>query len=445
MKRHRGQRPPSGLFRATIENLSHDCRGIARIEGKAVFIQGALPGEEVSFQYTTVKRDFSEGQLVSVITPSGQRVDSQCAHYATCGGCSLQHLANHHQITAKQDTLLDIFQRIGHLTPEKILPPLKADAWNYRNKARLSVRYVGKKNAIMLGFRERNNPKFITNIERCPVLHAKVDKDIIKLRQLVSSLDDRYSISQIEVAAGDSEVALIFRNLHPLSPADEDKIRQFAKAYGYRIYLQPGGEDSVYAFYPQTKDDFLSYDLPNYDLQLKFHPSDFIQINAPLNRLMVDRAIELMEIQPEDDILDLFCGLGNFSLPLATKCAKVKGIEGSQAMVERALMNARANQLDNVEFYAANLDDPQQVQNILKQKFNKILIDPPRSGAFEIVKAIGKMSPQRIVYVSCNPVTLARDADVLVHQHGYRLRAAGIMDMFPNTAHVESIALFIKG
>lgn len=445
MRRRRSQRPPKESVIAQIDHFSHDCRGIARIDGKTVFIQGALPGEEVEFQYTRVKKDFSEGKVLRVIKPSPSRVEPQCPHFELCGGCSLQFLAQNDQIQMKEDILMDLFARVGHLEPENSLPPLQADAWNYRNKARLSVRFVEKKNATLVGFRERDNPRFITDIGQCPVLNAKVDADIGHLRALLDSLDDKQSIAQIEVAAGDEEVALIFRHLNPLSPDDQEKLRDFSERHAYLIYLQPGGEDSVHLFHPQRESEFLSYALPDHQLQLYFHPCDFTQVNAPLNRLMINKAIELMDLQPQDEILDLFCGLGNFSLPMAKKCAKVIGIEGSQAMVERAFMNARKNQIDQVEFFAANLDDPQQIQTTIKGHFNKLLIDPPRSGALEIVKAMGKWMPERIVYVSCNPVTLARDADILVHQHGYHLNAAGVMDMFPNTTHVESIALFTKG
>lgn len=357
----------------------------------------------------------------------------------------MQHLSEAEQIHFKQDQLLDLLTRFGHTTPGELLPPLLSNHWNYRNKARLSVRFVEKKQLAMVGFRERNNPRYITEITECPVLNQKVDTDIIALRHLIDSLEDKQCIAQIEVAAGDNDIALIFRNLNELNDADTQKIKKFGADYHYKIYLQPSGPDSVHCIYPPKSGEFLTYSLPEYGIEFQFHPTDFTQINAGLNRSMVRRALELLDLKKSDFVLDLFCGLGNFSLPIAKFCAKVVGVEGSKTMVERAAMNAERNHLSNVAFFAANLDDVNEVQRIVAQSFNKVLIDPPRSGALEIVKQIDAINPELIVYVSCNPVTLARDADVLVNQKGYLLHSAGVMDMFPHTAHVESIALFIKG
>lgn len=438
-------RPDSTPQQARIVNLSHDGKGVARIDGKATFIQGALPDELVEFQYTRVKKDFDEGRLLSVIEASPLRVEPKCDHYALCGGCSLQHMKEEEQISYKQEQLLDLLSRYGHTQPQEVLSPLTSAHWNYRNKARLSVRYVEKKQTAMVGFRERNSPRYITEIAHCPVLNKKLDKDIMALRSLVNSMEDKHSIAQIEVAAGDEEIALIFRNLSPLSINDEANIKQFAEQYKYKIFLQPGGPDTVDCFYPQDSGEYLTYQLPDYGITFQFHPTDFTQVNAALNRSMVRLAIQLMDIKSSDRVLDLFCGLGNFSLPLATLCAHVVGVEGSQTMVERAAMNAKANNLSNVDFYAANLDDAAEVKKVVNQPFNKVLIDPPRSGALELVKQIDTLNPERIVYVSCNPVTLARDTDVLVNQKGYKLLQAGVMDMFPHTIHVESIAVFEKG
>ncbi|CAM3016461.1 23S rRNA (uracil(1939)-C(5))-methyltransferase RlmD [Legionella worsleiensis] len=439
------QRPDPKIQKAQIVNLSHDGKGVARIDGKATFIQGALPDELVEFQYTRVKKDFDEGRLISVIEPSPLRVEPKCPHYQLCGGCSLQHLNEEEQILLKQNQLLDLLTRFGHTSPQVVLPPLKSAHWNYRNKARLSVRFVEKKQSALVGFRERNNPRYITEISQCPVLHTKLDADIVPLRHLIDSMEDKHCIAQIEVAAGDSEIGLIFRNLSPLHPNDELKIQQFAERYSYKIFLQPGGPDSVYCYYPPEASDYLSYQLPDYNINFQFHPTDFTQVNSELNRKMVRLAIELMALNSSDKVLDLFCGLGNFSLPMAKFCSKVIGVEGSKTMVERAYMNAQANGLANVEFYAANLDDISEVNKLTRQSVNKMLIDPPRSGALELVKQIDAINPERIVYVSCNPVTLARDTDILVNQKGYVLIKAGVMDMFPHTAHVESIALFEKG
>jgi 23S rRNA (uracil1939-C5)-methyltransferase len=430
---------------ASIESLSHDGRGIARIDGKVTFIQGALPQEDIEFKYTRVKKDFSEGQILSVIKASPLRVEPKCPHYLMCGGCSLQHMNESEQIHFKEEQLLDLITRFGHTSPETILPPLSANHWNYRNKARLSVRFVEKKQATLVGFRERNNPRYITEITQCPVLNAKVDADIIHLRHLIDAMKDKHCIAQIEVAAGDEEIALIFRNLTPLCAADELTIQEFGQLHAYKIFLQPAGPDSVYCFYPPNADPYLTYSLPDYSLTFKFHPNDFTQVNADLNRLMVSRALQLLDLKKTDTVLDLFCGLGNFSLPLAKFCANVVGIEGSNAMVERAYMNAEFNHITNAEFYAANLDDAEAVRKVANRSFNKVLIDPPRSGALELVKQIDAIDPERIVYVSCNPITLARDTDILVNQKGYKLISTGVMDMFPHTTHVESIALFKKG
>lgn len=444
MKRGKSRPDPTPQT-AQIVNLSHDGKGVARINGKATFIQGALPDETVEFQYTRVKKDFDEGRLIKVIEPSPLRVEPRCSHYRMCGGCSLQHMSEEEQIHFKQDQLLDLLARFGHTEPQSVLPPLSSAHWNYRNKARLSVRFVEKKQSALVGFRERNNPRYITEITQCPVLNAKLDGDIIPLRHLIDAMEDKHCIAQIEVAAGDVDIALIFRNLTPLTANDELKIQEFAQQYHYKIFLQPSGPDSVYCFYPKESGEYLTYSLPDYKITFEFHPTDFTQVNPDLNRAMVRLALELMDLKSSDIVLDLFCGLGNFSLPMAQSCSKVIGVEGSKTMVERAYMNAKSNHLSNLEFYAANLDDVTEVNRLVQQSFNKVLIDPPRSGALEIVKQIDILNPERIVYVSCNPVTLARDTDILVNQKGYVLIKAGVMDMFPHTAHVESIALFEKG
>jgi 23S rRNA (uracil1939-C5)-methyltransferase len=438
------QRLPATVQTADIEKLSHDGRGIARIEGKTTFIQGALAGEKVSFQYTRVKSSYSEGKVVAIEQAAASRVEPLCPHYNLCGGCSLQHLNEGAQVHEKQVFLLELLQRIGHCKPESVLKPLSSNCWHYRNKARLSVRYVEKKQAVLVGFREKSNPRYITEIKQCPVLNARVDSQLINLSTLINSLDNPKAIAQVEVAAGDEEVALILRNLEPLSLADEEKLREFSRASNFRLFLQSGGIETVRLFYPQNASEFLTYSLPDENIHFQFHPSDFTQVNAGVNRLMVARALELMALKPDDVVLDLFCGLGNFSLPFAKYCAKVIGVEGSTAMVARAEMNARANGLTNTEFICSNLEQIAALLPIFAQQFTKLLIDPPRLGALEIVKQIDKINPKRLVYVSCNPATLARDADILVNHKGYQLGAAGIMDMFPHTTHVESIALFEK-
>lgn len=436
---------PDGMPKQSrIDNLSHDGRGIARIDGKATFISGTLPGELVEFQYIRVKKDYDEGRLLTVIEPSLLRVEPECPHFNSCGGCSLQHISSKEQIYIKQEQLLDLLKRYGQTEPQSLIPVLTSYYWHYRNKARLSVRYVEKKQSALVGFRERNNPRYIADITQCPILHEKLDKDLVVLRNLIDSMEDKHCIAQIEVAAGDNEVALIFRNLNELSTEDALKIQRFADEHQYLIFLQPGGPDSVFRYYPVKDTDFLTYQLPDYQLTFQFHPTDFTQVNADLNQKMVSLALNLMELKSSDVVLDLFCGLGNFSLPMAKICSKVVGIEGSKTMVDRAYMNAKANKLLNADFCVANLNDTNEVSRVLQGTFNKVLLDPPRSGALELVNQIDAINPERIVYVSCNPITLARDTQILVHQKGYVLLKAGVMDMFPNTAHVESIALFEK-
>ncbi|PJD93429.1 MAG: 23S rRNA (uracil(1939)-C(5))-methyltransferase RlmD [Legionella sp.] len=426
----------------TIEKFSHDGRGIARILGKTTFIAGALPEETVDFEYTRRKADYDEGRVLSVTVPSQDRVEPHCPHYALCGGCSLQHLSSEAQIRNKQALLLDVLARIGHCQPLTILPPLVGDAWHYRNKARLSVRYVEKKSATLIGFREKLNPRYITDIHQCPVMHAEVDAQIDALRGLLDGVEDKRCIAQIEVAAGDTEVALILRNLSALTPNDEALLKAFAQKTGFRLYLQPAGPDSVYLFYPTDAQPYLQYALPEFDLVYRFYPTDFTQVNAGINQQMVSLAVRLLDLQPSDVVMDLFCGLGNFTLPIAQRCARVIGIEGSAMMIERAAMNAAANHIQHAEFACANLEE-WDMSHSLTNGVNKLLLDPPRSGALAIVKQMHVLRPELIVYVSCNPVTLARDAEVLIAQ-GYTLHSAGVMDMFPHTSHVESIAVFIK-
>ncbi|MDX1838282.1 23S rRNA (uracil(1939)-C(5))-methyltransferase RlmD [Legionella taurinensis] len=441
----RKQRPPRTVQTAEIVNFSHDGRGIARLNGKTTFIQDALPGETVLFQYTRTKNDFDEGRALEILSPAANRVSPRCQHYSACGGCSLQHLDENAQIHEKQTLLLDLLRRIGKVEPESTLAPLSAGSWHYRNKARLSVRYVEKKQGTLVGFREKSNPRYIAEIEHCPVLNARVEEQIMPLRALIDSFDSPQSIAQVEVAAGDDEVALIFRNMTPLSETDKEALRRFGDASGFKLYLQPQGPDSVSLFYsPGDSEEYLHYQLPDEQVRFRFHPTDFTQVNAGLNRLMVRKALELMDVNAGDVVLDLFCGLGNFSLPLARRSKEVIGVEGSDTMVRRAAMNADYNGISNARFYCADLDQVDALAAIIRQPIDKMLIDPPRSGALEIVRQIDKLNPIRLVYVSCNPATLARDTDILVNHHGYRLRAVGVMDMFPHTAHVESIALFEK-
>lgn len=442
--RKKYQRPSTTPVTTTIEKLSHDGRGIARIDGKITFIEGALPDETVTFTYTRCKSDFDEGRLQSVLTPSPMRVTPECPHYALCGGCSYQHVAASQQIAMKQAALLDAFMRVGHCEPLNWLSPLQHHPWHYRSKARLSVRYVEKKQTTLVGFRERHQPRYITEIQTCLVLDERVASKISRIREVLDSLDNPRDMAQIEVASGDDEVALVLRHLQPLNPSDTEKLCNLAAQEQFKLFLQPKGPDSVHLVYPPEAESLLTYRLPEFDLTYQFHPTDFTQVNPAINRSMVSLAIKLLEIEPTDVILDLFCGLGNFTLPMAKQGAYVLGIEGSDAMVERAHHNAHLNQLGQVEFSCANLEDKQGLAAIMHRGITKVLLDPPRTGALEVVQQLGKLKPKRIVYVSCNPLTLARDAEILVHQHGYQFMAAGVMDMFPHTAHVESMALFVR-
>lgn len=434
------QRLPKDPVEIGIDSLSHDGRGVGHLEGKAVFVDGALPGERVRFCYTARHRRYDEGRTVEVLKASAHRVEPRCRHFEMCGGCSLQHLEPGAQILAKQDILLDNLRRIGNVEPAKLLEPLQAEVWQYRDKARLSVRYVEKKNSVLVGFREKRS-SFVTETEQCEVLNARVGGRIRELRELIESLSVREFIPQVEVAAGDAETCLIFRILRPLTPEDETRLLDFGKLHQLTIKIQPEGPGSVHTLGGLNTN--LHYDLEPWEVRLFFEPGDFTQVNMSVNRRMLALAMSLLSVNREDVVLDLFCGLGNFSLPLARQVKQAVGVEGEQSMVTRAAENARANDIDNAEFHVADLFQDPGKAAWLTQPYTKVLLDPPRSGAYEAVQWLPKrLRPQKIVYVSCNPGTLARDADILVNRNGYRLQAAGVMDMFPHTAHMEAIALF---
>lgn len=425
---------------AHIESLSHDGRGVAHINGKALFVDGALPGEEVLFTYIAQRKRFDEGQVEKIILSSPDRTEPHCKHFGLCGGCSLQHLSPGAQILAKQQVLLDSLKHIGKLEPEKVLSPLTGPTWGYRRRARLGVKFVIKKDKLLIGFREKRS-SLLADLERCEVLHPSVGLLLPELRQLVMSLTGYDQIPQIEVAVGDEATALVFRNLATLSAADLEKLQAFGKAHSMQVYLQPAGPESVTLIWPETAT--LSYRLPEFNLELFFSPADFVQINADVNRAMISRVIELLQPQAHERALDLFCGLGNFTLPLARHAAQVIGVEGEAKLVQRAQDNAQRNGIHNAEFHATDLSQDLSGQPWAKQRFDKILLDPPRTGALEIIQQLPAFGAARIVYVSCNPATLARDAQELVQQ-GYTLISTGVLDMFPHTAHVESIALFEK-
>lgn len=453
MARHRRKPLPTEPITCKIERLSHEGRGIAHDQGKTQFVEGALPGEVVMAKFIEQRSKFDELSTVEVIEASADRVQPPCAHAGVCGGCSLQHMAPQAQIRFKQQVLAEQFQHFGGVAPETWEAPMTGPTEAYRGKARLGVRYVAKKNAVLVGFREKRS-SFLADIESCAVLDARVGQSLSNLRDLVRSLDAYQTLPQIEVAVSDeslsdNNVALVIRHMEALSVDDQVKLTAFGCARNWMILLQPGGPDSVHKIWPEEGETRLSYriDLPEAarqpNVRMSFHPLDFTQVNAQINRQMIARALDWLALTPEDRVLDLFCGLGNFTLPMATLAGSVVGVEGDVAMVQRGIENAKRNGLDNVEFYGANLQADFTQEAWAVRGFDKILIDPPRSGALEVVQCLPRFGASRIVYVSCNPATLARDAGVLV-QHGYRMLRAGVMDMFPHTAHVESIALFEK-
>lgn len=439
-RRRRRSRLPEGEFDARIDDLSHAGKGVARVDDKATFIQGALAGERIRFRYLKRKRSYDEGLTTAVLEPAAERVEPRCAHYAVCGGCSLQHMDPDKQILAKQEVLLDNLRQLGRVEPEAILPPLKnATPWGYRRKARLGVKWVAGKGRVLVGFRERGSSK-VADIAECHVLHPRVGRILPQLSELIGSFSIRDRIPQIEMAMGDERCVLIFRNLEPLSARDADALRAFAHAHAVVPYLQPGGPDTVAPLDPPGGE--LSYRLPAQGLELGFMPGDFTQVNSDINRQMVEHALDRLALSPTDRVLDLFCGVGNFTLPLARHAAQVTGVEGDAGLVQRARDNARRNGLENVDYFTANLYEELAPAAWLERRFDKALLDPPRSGARQVLALLPRMGVETLLYISCYPGTLARDAGELVHDHGYHLASAGVMDMFPHTGHVESIALF---
>lgn len=425
-------------FEAEILDLSHDGRGVARREGKAVFVAGALPGERVRVRQTGRHRSFDEAVMVEVLQASPDRVDPRCVHFGVCGGCALQHLDPSRQIEAKQRTLLENFERIGHVTPASVLPALTAEPWGYRRKGRFSVRWVEKKGRTLVGFREADS-RFVADLSRCETVIPRIGDRIEDIKALIDGLQVKREIPQIEFIAGDDAIALVFRHLVPLPEVDRDALVAFARRHGFAIFLQPKGVDSVHPLWPESVD--LSFRIPHSDIVLHFRPLDFVQVNAGLNERMIERALGLLDPQPGERVLDLFCGLGNFTLPIARRVARAIGVEGDAGLIARARENAAVNGLRNVEFHAADLARDLTGEPWLRG-FDKLLLDPPRSGADIVLAQLPLKAVSRIVYVSCHPASLARDAGFLVHERGYRLVSAGVMDMFPHTAHVESIALF---
>lgn len=440
-RRHR-KKIPEGLFKATIESLSHEGRGVAHIDGKAVFVDAALPGEEVEFKYVSTRSKFAEGVTENVLTASEQRIEAGCEYFGYCGGCSLQHMSPEAQIEHKQSVLLEQFTHLGNVKPKLVLPPLTGPNFGYRHKARLGVKHVIKKEKVLVGFREKRSP-FIANIEHCEVLHPAIGKKLSALQQLIEGLTLYNQIPQIEAAVSHNGTALVIRHLAEFTEDDIVKLKAFEEEHQFKLYLQPGGYDSVYRL-NESDDSELFYKLDEYDVSIYFQPTDFTQINVEINQKMIALALELLEPNKDENILDLFCGVGNFTLPLSRKAKSVTGIEGDTALVERAKENAERNGIENTEFYVADLAKTEDAYPFMSKPYDKILLDPARTGAKEIISTLNLKNIKRIVYVSCNPATLARDAGILVNEKGFKLVKAGVMDMFPHTAHVESIALFDK-
>jgi len=441
-RRRRGKKLPDSPVECVIEGLTTEGRGLVHINDKAVFVDGALTNEKVLIEYTASTSKFDEAKVLEVIEASADRVKPPCRHAEICGGCSLQHLNPQKQIENKQTALIESLKYIGKVEAAAILPAMTGPVTGYRYKARLGVRYVAKKEKVLVGFREKRS-NFLALIDQCEVLHVRVGHKLSALSDLIFDLQARDQIPQIEVAIDDSNVVLVFRHLEPLSESDQIKLISFAKAENFVIMLQPGGPATVTNLWPMDF-DCLSYKLTDQNIEFKFEANDFTQVNPAINQKMINRVLDLMDISADEKVLDLFCGLGNFTLPLAQKAHHVTGIEGNQELVNKAEKNALLNAITNVDFFAVDLSAKLDGQRWLNQTYDKILLDPPRSGAMEMIHYLGKLGARRIVYVSCQPTTLARDAGALVNEYGYRLLSAGVMDMFPHTAHVESIAVFEK-
>ncbi len=428
---------------AHIDSLDQEGRGVGRIEGKVIFIDGALPGETVTYRTTRSKASYEVGKLDQILKASPMRTQPQCPHFGVCGGCAMQHMDIAAQVAAKQRMLEDDLWHISKVKPETMLPPIYGPAWGYRHKARLRARFVPMKGRVLVGFHEKAS-SYVAVMNECHVLPPHISALIVPLQDLLAKLSIKDRMPQVEVAVGEHVSVLVFRILDPITPEDEPLIREFADTYGVQVWLQSKGPETAKPFHPMVAPE-LSYSLPEYDLVYPFKPIEFTQVNPQINRVLIRRAMRLLDPQPGERIADFFCGLGNFTLPIARMGATVLGMEGSAALVQRAKEGAERNGLAHaVEFREADLFEKTADSLAALGHFDKWLIDPPRDGAMELIKAIEeKTAPQRIVYVSCNPATLARDSGLLVHK-GYRVAAAGVVNMFPHTAHVESIALFEK-
>lgn len=424
-----------------VESLDHEGRGIGRCEGKTIFIEGALPGERVEFESYRRKPKFEQAVMTSLLRPSAQRVAPRCSYFGLCGGCSMQHLETGAQVAAKQRVLENALWHLARVRPDVMLSPIHGPDWGYRFRARLSVHEVPGEVGVLVGFHEKKS-SYIADMKSCEVLPRALSDLLVPLRGLIGSLSVSDRIPQVEIAVGEAQTVLVLRNLLPLSAQDVSRILAFGSTHGVDMWQQPGGPDSARPL-DDTMSAWLEYSLPEFGVRLRFKPTDFTQVNIQINRILMRRSMQLLDPRPGERIADLFCGLGNFSLPIAARGASVVGVEGVASLVQRAAENAALNGLEKRStFQVSNLFDatPQSLARL--GKLDKMLIDPPREGAIAVCKALGNDAPRRLVYVSCNPATLARDTAVLVHEKGYRLRSAGIANMFPQTSHVESVALF---
>ena len=429
-------------FTNNITSLSHDGRGITHPSGKVTFIKGALPGEKIHAEYTNKRAQFDEARVLSIENAHSDRQAPPCIHFGLCGGCQLQHMSPHLQIQHKQTVVLEQVKQFGQVTPTRVLPPLLGATEGYRRKARIGARYVRKKQRLLVGFREQNG-RYLADLQGCEVLDPRVGKCFPALTDLIAGLSIYEHIPQIEMAAGDTEVALIFRHMKPLTATDEAALIHFGQTHHLHIYLQPDGHASIHKIEPKDDHPWLRYTLKEQNIVFDFHPTDFIQVNSDINQKMITQALSLLALDENDQILDLFCGLGNFSLPMARYAAHVTGVEGDPEMVKRAMHNARLNSLDNLAFYSTDLMGDVRDYPWFKKTYDKIVLDPPRVGAAMLIEQIASLKAKLILYVSCHPATLARDAGLLKAQ-GYVLEDLGVMDMFPHTDHVEAMALFKK-
>lgn len=432
--------PPSPPEEGVVAALNHDGEGVLR-EAKTVFVAGALPHERIRFRRVRRHRQHDEAELLEVLEPSPDRVVPRCAHFGVCGGCAMQHLTPAAQLLAKQAELAETLQRIGRVTPERWLAPLAGPVWQYRRRARLGAKYVSKRGRVLVGFRERAKP-FIAALGRCEILAPPVDGLIEPLSVLLTGLRAREAIPQIEVAVADEAVVLVFRHLIELVAEDRAALSQFGARYGVHVYVQPGGVDTVAPL--EGAPAILDYRVPEEALRFEFKPTDFVQVNGAINRALIAEAVTLLELHSDHRVLDLFCGLGNFTLPIARRVREVVGIEGEAGLIARARHNASLNDITNASFHLANLAEAEAGGTALVGGFDRVLLDPPRAGAIEVLPRVAALGAERIVYVSCHPGTLARDLGLLCHELGYRLESAGVIDMFPHTTHVESIAVLIK-